>query len=220
MNPSHLDLARHDLEAGNPARALDRLVGSDHPASGEAHRLRALAAAALGRPLAVRVALRDLAASEDPAPPASDAIARPLADAVLDHDPSRAQGWLLIAAAAGRDDVDEPALCAWNALISCSDGRSHDVLRLAALAHRLGRTDDATTLARGAQDAARHEGRADAFATSSWLLAALCRAAGDDELAEDVIRNAIRWVERLSPGAAEDQLDRSRRLVEAWTRTA
>jgi len=220
MPAPEVELARRDLELGHADRALDRLQGLGPEAPAAVHWIRACASARLGRPLQLRVALRDLAACDAPPPQAMADTARLLAEAVLGGDGPLLAAGSQLASALGRTDLDPPALGAWNALVDTSDGRATDVLTLAALARHLGRTEAAIQLARGAQDTSRHDGEVDTFAAATWLLAALCRAEGDPVLAEEVLQHGARWIERLQPGRSDAYLSDAEQLIEAWTQTA
>ncbi len=219
---------RQALVDGQPEHALETLSSASIDDRPDLLWLRVLAVARTSHALAVHVALRALLRDHPLPPTALVDVAPPFADAVLAGDPERIAAWRPLATAlhhatqapsTGPQAGGADAVLAWVLLAHANpEGDPHpaDVVRLSALARRLGRQDDAIALARSAQKHARHQDDPEAFATATSLLAALVRAEDDPGLAEKVLAHGVRELRSFRPEHAEDFLATARTLVARW----
>lgn len=215
MTDDHLHRAREALAAGDADASLAELAGQRGAAVAW---LRALAAAHLGDPLRVHLALRDATRQTALPSTAVEDVARPFAEAVLADDPAAA-AWRPLAVAVHQargaldvqDDVELAVslVCAALARPEPADPPAL-LVALTGLRRHLGHLADTLDLARTAQDVARRAGDAEALAAATLLLAEAVHADGDVPTADAVIRHGGRWLDALDPTAAT-------RLAARWT---
>lgn len=222
MNDDRVKAAMAHLDGGDPDAALSALIDASGAAAAW---WRAVAAADAARPLLVHVALRDVAREGGAPPDTLPPTARRHADAVLSGSTEVTAAWRPIAAvlhrAYGVEAVDHDTHLAWEVLTRAAERPPphdpRDVLRLSALARRLG-SAQAGPLARSAQELARRASDPDTLAAATALLAAITRADdGDDALATAILNHGARWMAELAGADVVDAyLDRARDLVARW----
>jgi hypothetical protein len=218
---SPLILARQHLADARPHDALSALAGCEAP---ETYWLRAIACAESGAPLQAAVALQAAQRGGTLPEAALLDIARPFALALLDDTPAARPLAPLAVAVHNERGTNPPTTSlhlAWELCVLAAEVLDEDnelltarlglVLTLGALKWRMGRTEEATALLRGAQDGAVIQRDTDVLHGAVLLLADIAWHDDDPELTEQVIEHGGRQLERIG-GDAEA-------LRAAWSAT-